>query len=131
MISLTSASHVCGFIATIRSTPPRRPSQPASDTRTSYQVGNPWMLDGKMLRAPTGTPIRRMTLANSPLALADPDPFTLANLTTKSFVAVSGFDMDREECLVARTIEGGQSATGTPSIPGTGRQKKAAGAGFR
>ncbi len=40
-----------------------------------------------MLRAATGTPIRRTDLANMPLALADPEPFTLANLTTKSFTA--------------------------------------------
>src|SRR5215467_8936667 len=42
------------------------------------------MLDGKMLRELTGMPIRKIDLANSPLALAEPDPFTLANLTTKS-----------------------------------------------
>src|SRR5688500_18462852 len=79
-----SASHVCGFIATIRSTPPRRPSQPDSDTRTSYQVGRPWMLDGKMLRGLTGTPMRRIDFAKRVLAEAEPEPFTLANLTTKS-----------------------------------------------
>src|SRR6185369_8835085 len=80
-----SLSQVCGFIATIRSTPPRRPRCPASVTRTSNQVGRPWMFDGKIFRAATGTPIRRIDLANMPLALAEPDPFTLANLTTKSF----------------------------------------------
>src|SRR5262245_28231926 len=117
MISLTSASQVWGFIATMRSTPPRRPSQPASLTRTSYQVGSPWMLDGKMFRAPTGTPIRRIALANSPFALAEPDPFTLANLTTKSFVAVSGFDMDREECLRSRDIEAASPPRGRPQYP--------------
>src|SRR5215475_4471696 len=80
-----SFSHVCGFIATIRSTPPpRRPSQPLSHTRTSYHVGNPWMLDGKMLRGLTGTPMRRIDFANSVFALADPEPFTFANLMTKS-----------------------------------------------
>src|SRR3546814_958396 len=83
-MSATSAAQVCGFIATFRSTPPRRPSQPRSDTRTSYQVGRPWMLDGKMLRGLTGTPMRRMALANSSLADAEPEPLTLANLTTKS-----------------------------------------------
>src|SRR5690348_3504117 len=87
----TSAAHVCGFIATIRSVPPRRPSQPCSDTRTSYQVGRPWMLDGKMLRGLTGTPIRRMDLANSSLADAEPEPLTLANLTTKSLLAARSF----------------------------------------
>src|SRR5438105_14552455 len=79
-----SLSHVCGFIATMRSAPPRRPSQPRSDTRTSYHVGSPWMFDGKMLRGLTGTPMRRIDLAKSVFAEADPDPLTLANLTTKS-----------------------------------------------
>src|SRR5580692_13206139 len=95
----TSLSQVCGFIATIRSTPPRRPSQPAAETRTSYQVGSPWMLDGKMLRVPTGTPLRSTHLANSSLALAEPEPFTLANLTTKSFVATRGLGILRTHKL--------------------------------
>ena len=38
------------------STPPRAPRWPASVTRTSYQVGRPWMLEGKILRGLTGTP---------------------------------------------------------------------------
>ena len=41
-----------------------------------------------MLRAATGTPIRMIDLANIPLALAEPDPLTLANLTTKSLTRV-------------------------------------------
>ena len=93
-------SKVCGFIATIRSTPPRAPRWPASVTRTSYQVGRPWMFDGKMLRGETGTPMRMIERANSSLALAEPEPLTLANRTTKSFtlwigmadVRVSHFD---------------------------------------
>src|ERR1041384_8184664 len=52
--------------------------------RTSYQVGSPWMFDGKMLRGLTGTPMRRIERAKSSLAEADPDPLTFANLTTKS-----------------------------------------------
>src|SRR3982751_2684909 len=80
----TSASQVCGFIATIMSTPPRAPRWPASVTRTSYHVGRPWMLDGKMLRGLTGTPMRRIDLAKSVFADADPEPLTLANLMTKS-----------------------------------------------
>src|SRR5262245_44755489 len=69
------------------STPPRRPRCPASVTRTSYQVGRPWMLEGKMLRGLTGMPMRRKLLANSSLAEAEPEPLTLANLTTKSLSA--------------------------------------------
>src|ERR1700720_1755431 len=79
-----SWSQVSGFIATIMSTPPRRPKWPMSLIRTSNQVGKPWMFDGKMLRELAGIPIRRIDLANSPLALAEPEPLTLANLTTKS-----------------------------------------------
>src|SRR5690348_9916031 len=48
------------------------------------------MLDGKMLRAATGTPMRRIARAKSPLADADPEPLTFANLTTKSLTRVSG-----------------------------------------
>src|SRR5258705_8019950 len=74
-------------MATIRSTPPRRPRCPFSVTLTSYQVGRPWMFDGKLLRGLTGIPIRRNDFANSSLADAEPEPFTLANLTTKSLSA--------------------------------------------
>src|ERR1700704_4344572 len=88
-----SLSQVCGFIATIKSTPPRRPSQPGPETRTSYQVGRPWMLEGKMLRVATGTPMRRIERANISLAEAEPEPLTLANLTTKSLVALMALDM--------------------------------------
>src|SRR3546814_13851329 len=89
-MSATSAAQVCGFIATFRSTPPRWPSQPRSDTRTSYQVGRPWMLDGKLLRGLTGTPMRRMALANRSLADAEPEPLTLATLTKKTLVDAIG-----------------------------------------
>src|SRR6476620_8615340 len=92
----TSFSQVCGFIATMRSTPPRAPRCPSSVIRTSYQVGRPWMLDGKMLRGETGTPMRSTERANSSLALAEPDPLTFANRTTKSFTLLIGalFDID-------------------------------------
>src|SRR5690349_10376714 len=73
------------------STPPRRPRHPASTMRTSNQVGKPWMLDGKILRAATGTPMRRIALANRPFADAEPEPLTLANLTTKSLMRATDF----------------------------------------
>src|SRR5688572_23950116 len=44
------------------------------------------MFDGKILRGLTGTPMRRMARAKSSLADADPEPFTLANLMTKSLM---------------------------------------------
>src|ERR1044072_87489 len=99
-----SLSNVCGFIATIRSTPPRRPSQPWPETRTSYQVGRPWMLDGKMLRDATGTPMRRNERANISFAEAEPEPLTLANLTTKSFVALIALGMAPRSRCVAQEL---------------------------
>src|SRR5207244_12213224 len=56
------------------------------------------MFEGKILRELAGIPIRRIDLAKSALALADPDPLTLANLTTKSLTlwiaAISRCDCD-------------------------------------
>src|SRR5882672_722015 len=69
----------------MRSTRPLQPSQPRSLMRISYQVGRPWMFEGKMLRGLTGTPMRRIALANSSFADAEPEPLTLANFTTKAF----------------------------------------------
>src|SRR5712691_6402629 len=98
----------------MRSTPPRRPSQPDSETRTSYQVGRPWMFEGKMLRGETGTPILRMAFAKSSFAEAEPEPLTLANLTTKALtdwiafvMATSGRFLLRRPAAVAgkRQIE--------------------------
>jgi hypothetical protein len=43
------------------------------------------MLEGNIFLGVAGIPIRKTALANSALALADPDPLTFANLTTKSF----------------------------------------------
>src|SRR5713101_8992686 len=77
----------------MRSTPPRRPSQPDSETRTSYHVGRPWMFEGKMLRGLTGTPMRRIAFAKSSLAEAEPEPFTFANLTTKALTDSMRFVM--------------------------------------
>src|SRR5487761_2241648 len=42
------------------------------------------MLLGKMLRGLTGTPMRSRLRANNSFAEAEPEPLTLANLTTKS-----------------------------------------------
>ena len=43
-----------------------------------------------MLRGAIGTPIRRIDRANRRLALADPEPLTLAKRMTKSFTAWIG-----------------------------------------
>src|SRR5262245_10622814 len=64
------------------------------------------MFDGKILRGETGTPIRRIDLANSSFAEADPEPFTLANLTTKAlmdwiFVVMGAFPL-RLSCFFLR-----------------------------
>src|SRR5688572_8397239 len=49
------------------------------------------MFEGKMLRGETGTPMRRIERAKSSFAEAEPEPFTLANLTTKSLTALRVF----------------------------------------
>jgi hypothetical protein len=48
------------------------------------------MFEGKMFFGVTGTPIRKIAFVKSALALADPVPLTLANLTTKSFTLAFG-----------------------------------------
>src|SRR5687768_1552397 len=76
---------LCGLTLTIRLIPSRRPINPSPFTLTSYHVGNPCMLEGKMFFAETGIPILKIDFANMVLALAEPVPLTFANLTTKSF----------------------------------------------
>src|SRR5687767_489742 len=49
------------------------------------------MFEGKMLRGETGTPMRRIERAKSSFADAEPEPLTLANLTTKSLTALMVF----------------------------------------
>ena len=54
-------SQVCGFMQTIRSTPPRRPSQPSPETRTSF---------GKTRTGPRGPVSIGTVWKNGPLTLA-------------------------------------------------------------
>jgi hypothetical protein len=44
------------------------------------------MLEGKMFFGLTGMPMRNRVLAKMPLALAEPEPLTVANFTTKSLI---------------------------------------------
>ena len=111
-----SWSQVCGFIATIMSTPPRRPRWPLSLIRTSNQVGRPWMFDGKMLRELAGMPIRSTDLANSALALAEPEPLTLANLTTKSLTAVIAAGRDSDCNVIVSMLFHSRHARTDPGI---------------
>ena len=59
---------------------------PSRLTRTSDQVGSPWMLEGKMFLPETGMPIRKIACMSRPFALADPVPLTVPILNAKSFV---------------------------------------------
>src|SRR3954452_2383567 len=61
------------------------------------------MFDGKMLRGATGTPMRRIERAKSSFAEAEPEPLTLANLITKSLVAVICF-MPSSGCFALRFV---------------------------
>ena len=62
---------------------------PALLTRTSYQVGSPWMLEGNRFFPETGIPIRKIACISNPFALADPVPLTLASLSAKSLVLIT------------------------------------------
>ncbi len=84
--SATSRIWVAGFSATMRSGVSARAVHPAPFTRISYQVGSPWMLDGNRFLPDTGMPIRKMACISSPLALADPVPFTVAIFSAKSLI---------------------------------------------
>jgi hypothetical protein len=48
------------------------------------------MFEGKIFFGVTGTPMRKIALVKSAFAEAEPVPFTFANLTTKSFILISG-----------------------------------------
>src|SRR5690606_4449278 len=74
--------------------------------------------------APTGTPMRKITLAKSPFALAEPEPFTLANLTTKSLVAASGLAMRWCGALVAHGKAACPPARGGTLVAGRARHLK-------
>src|SRR3990172_4763453 len=74
-------------MATIRSNGAVRALYPSLLTRISYQVGNPWMFEGKTFFPTTGMPIRKMACMSNPLALAEPVPFTVPILKQKSLTA--------------------------------------------
>src|SRR6266404_1592665 len=71
-------------MATMRSYSSAREVWPVLLTRTSYQVGSPWMFDGNRFLPDTGIPMRKIACIKSPFALADPVPLTLASLRAKS-----------------------------------------------
>jgi hypothetical protein len=55
-------------------------------TRISYQVGSPWIFDGKTFFPVTGTPIRKIACMIRPLAEADPVPLAVAILNANSLM---------------------------------------------
>src|SRR5262245_20741331 len=83
------------------------------------------MFDGKMLRGLTGTPTRRIAFANSVFADAEPEPLTLANLTTKSLTPSIGFisgHLERRLPRVAARRPGvGHVEQELLHVPGPGR----------
>src|ERR1019366_8424328 len=85
-----SFAYVLVFRATTRSSSGGRAVYPSLLTRISYQVGNPWMFDGKMFLPETGIPIRKMDCMRRLFALADPVPFTVAILNEKSLTPKAG-----------------------------------------
>ena len=83
-----SRAYVSEFIATIRSYSAVRAVCPSALTRISYQVGKPWMFDGKRFFPDTGMPMRKMACMSRLFALADPVPLTFASLKAKSLTLV-------------------------------------------
>src|ERR1035437_8831619 len=75
-----SLAYVPVFSATTRSISGGRAVYPSLLTRMSYQVGRPWMFDGKMFLPETGIPIRKIDCMRRLFALADPVPLTVAIL---------------------------------------------------
>jgi len=87
----------------MRSTPPPRAPR-CPDSGDAHFVPRRKSLDvaGNMLRGVDATPILSTALANSAFALAEPDPFTLANLTTKSLTRWS--PSTRSTCCSMRPL---------------------------
>jgi hypothetical protein len=51
-----------------------------------YQVGIPWIFEGKILRAETGMPMLKIARRMVLFAVALPDPFTVAKVIEKSLI---------------------------------------------
>ncbi len=49
-----------------------------------YQVGSPWILDGKMFFPETGMPMRKRARSKVVLAVALPEPLIVLQVSTKS-----------------------------------------------
>src|ERR1039458_8994611 len=71
-------------MATIRSYCEALAVCPEALTLISYQVGSPWMLEGKRFFPDTAAPIRKMASIRRLLVLAEPVPLTLASLMANS-----------------------------------------------
>src|ERR1700735_4878473 len=109
-----SRAYVSAFIATITSYALVRAVWPSLLIRISYQVGSPWMFDGKRFLPETGIPMRKMACMRRPLALAEPEPLTLASLMAKSL-------MRGAVCVIvslssARVARLGRSFYGFPGV---------------
>src|SRR5262245_12347144 len=65
------------------------------------------MFDGKMFLPETGMPIRKIACINSPLAEAEPVPFTVAILSAKSFTPDGEGDGEGVERLAVAAVEVG------------------------
>ena len=87
--SSMSRAYVSAFMATMRSKSGVRATCPSPLTRISYQVGRPWMFDGKTFFPDTGIPMRKIDCMMRPLALAEPVPLTVPILNAKSLLRTS------------------------------------------
>src|SRR5512137_2808765 len=81
-----SRAKEAGFIATTISCRPRRARKPSLLTRMVYQVGCPWMLDGKRFLPDTGMPILNKARRIVVLAVELPEPLTVPTVIEKSLM---------------------------------------------
>src|SRR5512145_3043158 len=96
MTSAKSWAKEAGFIATTISCSSRRAMKPSLLTRMVYQVGKPWIFDGKIFFPETGMPILNKARINVVFDVWLPEPLTVATVIEKSFTIeppgdVSGF----------------------------------------
>ena len=101
-----SFSSVSGFIATTRSRSPGRAFHPSALTRISYQVGSPWMFDGKMFFPGDRNAHAENGLHEHRVRDADPVPLTVPILKAKSLMEDGRWKMEDLDMVIFPPLSG-------------------------
>jgi hypothetical protein len=83
-----SRANESGFMATTISCSSLRAMKPSLLARIVYQVGKPWMLEGKRFFPETGMPILKMARKMVLLAVELPEPFLVPTMIEKSLITL-------------------------------------------